>query len=121
MANPTKAGKSKQAAPVAGTERTIGRRLHALRKVAGVSQEAIGAQGFVSAPGWIKVENGQRLPSEKLLAAFVGWLVQEKFIRAGAKAALVEELTALKYSTHRSPFLAGLARQHLASLPPIAL
>ena len=90
----------------------------AIRWHVGISQEAIGAQGFVSAPGWIKIENGQRRPSEELLAAFVGWLVAEKLVRAGARAALIEELTARKYAEHRAPFLAKLARNHLADLPP---
>ena len=92
-------------------------RLKALRKEAGLSQETIGAQGFVSAPGWIKVENGQRSPSEKLLVAFVGFLAAEKHVRAGAKTALVEELTAIKYSESINPFLAQLARDFLAGLP----
>ena len=92
-------------------------RLKALRKEAGVSQEAIGAQGSVSTPGWIKIENGLRSPSEKLLAELVGWLVQEKIVRAGQKTALIEELCALKYAGHRSPFLSMLARNFLAGLP----
>jgi hypothetical protein len=32
-----------------------------------ISQEAFGAQGFVSAPGWAKIENGTRQPSDELL------------------------------------------------------
>ena len=63
MATPTKAGKRKRTALATGTERTVGQRLRELRKAAGVSQEAIGSQGFVSTPGWIKMENGQRSPS----------------------------------------------------------
>ncbi len=96
-------------------------RLKALRQHAGISQEAVGAQGFVSAPGWIKVENGQRSPSEKMIVALVGWLVKEKAVRAGVKIALVAELTALKFSESRSPFLAKLAKEHLASLAPATL
>ena len=96
-------------------------RLKVLRKHAGVSQEAVGAQGFVSTPGWIKVENGQRSPSEKLLAAFVDWLVEAKAIRTEAKAALVEELSALKYAAHRAPFLSQMAKDRLARLAPVML
>ena len=99
----------------------VAAKLKALRQHAGYSQEAVGTQGFVSTPGWIKVENGQRSPSEKLLAAFVGWLVTEKVLRTGQRTALVEELTALKYTGHRSAFLAGLARNHLATLTPVAI
>lgn len=100
---------------------SVAAKLKALRQHAGYSQEAVGAQGFVSTPGWIKVENGQRSPSEKLLATFVGWLVTEKVLRAGQRTALIEELTALKYSGHRSAFVAGLARNHLATLTPVVI
>ena len=107
-----KAPGRKPAAPPVG----VAARLKGLRQQAGVSQEAVGAQGFVSTPGWIKVENGQRSPSEKLLAGFVAWLIKEKVVRAGQRAALLEELTALKYAGHRSAFLAAMARDHLATL-----
>lgn len=50
---------------------SVAARLKELRQHAGFSQEAVGAQGFVSAPSWVKIESGQRSPSEKLLAAFV--------------------------------------------------
>ena len=100
---------------------SVAAKLKALRQHAGYSQEAVGAQGFVSTPGWIKVENGRRSPSEKLLAAFVGWLVTEKVLRASQRTALVEELTALKYAGHRSAFVAGLAQNHLATLTLVAV
>jgi transcriptional regulator with XRE-family HTH domain len=75
--------RKKSGAPSASGERTIALRLHELRKLAGVSQEAMGAQGFVSAPGWIKMENGQRSPSEKVLTAFVAWLARGKWMSSG--------------------------------------
>ena len=112
-----KAPGRKATAPSTG----VGARLKSIRQHAGFSQEAVGAQGFVSTPGWIKLENGQRSPSEKLLAALVNWLIQEKIIRAGQRAALIEELTALKYAGHRSAFLATMARDRLATLTPVAL
>lgn len=112
-----KAPGRKPSAPPTG----VAARLKGLRQQAGVSQEAVGSQGFVSTPGWIKIENGQRSPSEKLLAAFVNWLVKEKTIRAGQRAALIEELTALKYAGHHSAFLASMARNYLATLTPVAL
>ena len=99
-------------------EGSLPARLKALRKEAGVSQDAIGTQGFVSTPGWIKIENGQRSPSEKLLAELVSWLVKEKVVRAGQKTALIEELCGLKYAGHRSPFLAQLARDFLKAKSP---
>jgi transcriptional regulator with XRE-family HTH domain len=118
----TKSTKQKKSgAPPAGAERTIARRLHELRKLAGVSQEAMGAQGFVSAPGWIKMENGQRSPSEKLLTAFVAWLVEEKVVRSNQRAALLDELCALKYSRHGNAFLKEMAFDHLANLSTVTL
>ncbi len=113
--------RNKSGASPAGEERTIALRLHELRKLAGVSQEAMGAQGFVSAPGWIKMENGQRSPSEKLLTAFVTWLIEEKVVRANQKAVLFDELCALKYSSHRNAFLREMAHEHLATLSPLRL
>ena len=124
MSMPTKrknTTRKKSGTSLAGEERTIALRLHELRKLAGVSQEAMGAQGFVSAPGWIKMENGQRSPSEKLLTAFVTWLVEEKVVRPNQKVALLDELFALKYSNHGNAFLREMARERLASLGTIHL
>lgn len=100
---------------------SLAARLRELRRQTGGTQEVVGAQGFISAPGWIKIENGQRSPSEKLLADFVAWLVREKLVRANAQADLLEELNALKYVEHRAPFLARLAKERLAALTPVGL
>lgn len=54
--------------------RLINQRLRKLRLALGLSQEALGAQGFVSAPGWAKIENGQRQPGENLLQELVLWM-----------------------------------------------
>jgi transcriptional regulator with XRE-family HTH domain len=124
MSMPTRTKKmvsKRSGSPSASGERTIALRLHELRKLAGVSQEAMGAQGFVSAPGWIKMENGQRSPSEKLLTGFVAWLVEEKVIRPHQKAALLDELCALKYASHGNAFVREMAREHLASRSPVKL
>ena len=95
----------------------LGKRLKDLRRELGLSQEAFGAQGFVSAPGWIKIENGQRMPSETLIERLAKWLVEEKYIRAGAASTLKEELLTLKYLGSRSPFVCGLAKAHAKTLP----
>ena len=95
---------------------TLGERLKNLRRELGLSQEAFGAQGFISAPGWIKIENGQRQASEKLIERITKWLVDDKYMRAGAVATLKEELLTLKYLGARSPFLRDLARTHAAKL-----
>ena len=96
---------------------TLGERLKALRRELGLSQEAVGAQGFVSTPGWIKIENGQRQASEKLIDKLVNWLAREKHIRATAATALREELLTLKALGSRSPFVRRLATEHAHQMP----
>ena len=96
---------------------TLGNRLRTLRRDLGLSQEAIGAQGFVSTPGWIKIENGQRLASEKLIDAVAKWLVSDKYMRPGAANALQEELLILKYLNVRSPFVREMAKARAKNLP----
>lgn len=91
---------------------TLGERLKAIRRDCGLSQEAIGAQGFVSTPGWIKLENSQRSPSEKLIESLVNWLVEDKYIRSSASKGLKEELMVLKYLGSQSNFVRELAKTH---------
>ena len=95
---------------------TLGEKLKTIRRDCGLSQEAIGAQGFVSTPGWIKLENSQRSPSEKLIESLVGWLVKDKYIRASASKGLKEELLTLKYLGSQSHFVRELARTHARGL-----
>ena len=96
---------------------TLGERLKTLRRELGLSQEALGAQGFVSTPGWIKIENGQRQASEKLIDKLSKWLVEDKYMRAGAAGTLKEELLTLKYLGSRSPFVRELAKAHAKKMP----
>ena len=96
---------------------TLGERLKTLRRELGLSQEALGAQGFVSTPGWIKIENGQRQASEKLLDKLTRWLVEDRYMRAGAASALREELLTLKYLGSRSLFVREMAKAHAKRLP----
>ena len=96
---------------------TLGEKLKLIRRESGLSQEAIGAQGFVSAPGWIKLENGQRSPSEKLIEKLVAWLVQDKHVKTNAGKSLKEELLTLKYLGSHSTFVRGLAQTHAKGLP----
>ncbi len=100
---------------------TLGDRLKTLRREVGLSQEAFGAQGFLSAPGWIKIENGQRQASEKLIERLAKWLVDDKYMKAGAVGALKEELLTLKYLSSRSPFVREMAKSHAKKLPGGAL
>lgn len=96
---------------------TLGERLKNLRRDLGLSQEAVGAQGFVSAPGWIKIENGQRQASEKLIDKLAKWLVADNYMRAGAAGTLKEELLTLKYLGSRSSFVRDLAKSHSKKMP----
>lgn len=91
---------------------TLGERFKSLRKELGLSQEAIGSQGFVSTPGWIKIENNQRQASEKLIDKLTKWLVADKYIRVPASETLKEELLILKYLGSTSPFVRELAKSH---------
>ena len=94
---------------------TFGERVKKLRQDLGFSQEALGAQGFISTPGWIKIENGQRQASEKLINNLVTWLVGDKHMRTGAAGTLKEELLTLKYLGSNSAFLRAMANVHAKS------
>ena len=86
--------------------------MKSLRNELGLSQEAVGAQGFVSTPGWIKIENGQRQASEKLIEKMLKWLVSDKHMKAGAIGGLREELLTLKYLGSNSAFVREMAKAH---------
>ena len=73
----SKVAKKNSAKATANAKPELASRLRELRRAAGLSQEALGSQGFVSMLGWIKVENGQRKPSEKLIEALATFLVGE--------------------------------------------
>lgn len=96
---------------------TLGDRLKTLRKELGLSQEALGAQGFVSTPGWIKIENGQRQASEKLIEKLTRWLIDDKYMPAKAANVLKEELLVLKYLGNRSVFVREMAKSRAKGLP----
>lgn len=91
---------------------TFGERVKSLRHEIGLSQEALGAQGFVSTPGWIKIENGQRQASEKLIDRMLKWLVGDKYIKANSASSLREELLTLKYLGSNSAFVRDMAKLH---------
>ena len=97
---------------------TLPERLKTLRRDIGISQVAMGAQGFVSTPGWIKIENGQRLPSDKLIHRLVGWMLKDHYINVGAAGELLEELLTLKYLASPSAFVRKLAYKHSRQFSP---
>ena len=94
----------------------LGKRLKFLRNELGLSQEAIGSQGFISVPGWIKIENGQRLPSDHLVHRLISWMIKDQYITASAAGPLREELLTLKYLSHPSPFVQQLAYHYARQL-----
>ena len=95
---------------------TLGERLKTLRRELGLSQEAFGSLGLISAPGWIKIENGQRQASEKLLDRVVRWVIDQKHMKAGAANTMREELLTLKYLGSNSAFVRNLAKEHAQTL-----
>ena len=88
---------------------SLAERLKALRLNIGISQEAIGAQGFVSTHFWIKVERGLRSPSEELIMRLVSWLLKEEYFSVNTAGALLDELLVLKYLGSSSPFIQKMA------------
>ena len=95
---------------------TFGERVKSLRHELGLSQGTFGTRGFISTPGWIKIENGQRQASEKLVESLTRWLIADKHLRVGAANTLKEELLTLKYLGSRSPFLREMAKAHAKTL-----
>jgi transcriptional regulator with XRE-family HTH domain len=99
----------------------LNKRLRELRIALGLSQEAIGAQGFVSTPGWVKIENGTRQPSDVLLEKLVAWLEKDGYLAGKEGEKMLEELLSLKYMNHLSPFIRKLARDYHEALAPLGL
>ena len=94
----------------------LNKRLRDLRNALGLSQEAMGAQGFVSTPGWVKIENATRHPSDAMLNKMCDWLEKEGHVTPAQKQALMEELLSLKYMNHLSPFVSRLAADYYKTL-----
>ncbi len=69
-------------------------------------------QGFVSTPGWVKIENGSRHPSDELLKKIVDWLVRDGYLSPSKKESTLDEFLTLKYMSHLSPFVRNMASQH---------
>jgi PAS domain S-box-containing protein len=95
----------------------VGERLKALRRELGLSPDALGAEGFISARAWIKIEEGERLPSDKFIDKLVRWLIDARHLPADPANRLKEELLTLKCLGSRSPFVRELAKAHARSLP----
>lgn len=97
---------------------TLAERLRSLRIEFGLSQEALGAQGFVSTPGWVKLEQGNRHPSEKLLTTLVAWMVTARRLPSKNAKPLLDELLTLKYLGNGRGHLSTMARTHARATAP---
>ncbi len=95
----------------------LGQKLAELRRDAGLTQEAAAALVPVSLPALIKIENGQRLPSDSALARIAAALTKAGGGKATERKSLELELLTRKYAEHRtSDFLRRLARERLETL-----
>ena len=95
----------------------LGQTLAELRRSVGLTQEAAAALVPVSVPALIKIENGQRLPSDAALERFAAALAKAGAIKASQRKAFEIELLIRKYAEHRSSaFLRQLARARLKQL-----
>jgi transcriptional regulator with XRE-family HTH domain len=95
----------------------LGRKLAELRRSIGLTQEAAAALVPVSVPALIKIESGQRLPSDAALERLASALAKAGAVKASQRKALELELLTRKYAEHRtSEFLRQLARKRLKEL-----
>lgn len=91
-------------------------RLREIRQCLGLSQESFGTLGFVSTPGWVKIENGSRQPSDALIEKLVLWAVTNNHLSQEDSDGLQQELLALKYMNNLSPFVCSLAKNYYDTL-----
>ncbi len=95
----------------------LGKKLAELRRQAGLTQQAAAALVPVSVPALIKMENGQRLPSDSTLTLLTAAFVKAGAAKASQRKALETELLTRKYAEHRtSEFLRQMARRRLKEL-----
>lgn len=101
-------------------------RLKQLRTQAGLSQLQVGASGVVSIPGYIKIENGQRTASEKMLGKLAVFLhcpnppkretAKAKEARLMVAGVLHQELLLLKLLNDKSHFTRKVAGVYAQSV-----
>lgn len=95
-------------------------RLKSLRQDLGLTQEGFGALKLASTPGWIKIENGQRAPSEKLLGKIAEHYADARKLSKPKAAAMLDDLLTLKYLNDPSPFLRKAMAQYAGTKPNAA-
>jgi transcriptional regulator with XRE-family HTH domain len=95
----------------------LGKKLAELRHQAGLTQEAAAALTPISVPALIKIENGQRLPSDPALVRIAAALSKAAGVKAGERKTIELDLMLRKYAGHRtSAFLRQLAIARLKEL-----
>ena len=82
----------------------LNKRLRDLRVALGLSQEAMGSHGFISTPGWVKIENATRHPSDALLYKLCDWLEKEGRVDATQKQSLFGRIAELEIHEPSLPF-----------------
>ncbi len=93
---------------------TLARALADIRHAAGLSRQRLTEEfALISCPTWVKLEGGDRSPSETLLAQFVDWLVERGRLKGCHRAELLDYLTALKHCAGPSPFLRRVMKDYL--------
>lgn len=95
----------------------LANRLKRLRQECNLTQTTLGSLGFISVHGWIKLENGQRSPSEKLIENLLAWLVRDQHISKKAAGPLKLELLTLKYLGDPSRFVRDAIGAYARSTP----
>ena len=95
---------------------TLHERLKQLRADTDWSQETFAAHIGISTPGYIKLENGQRLPSEKVITQIAGALFDKKTtLYAPLVASLIDELSTLKALGSKNPYIRKIAGVYVKS------
>lgn len=74
-------------------------------------------QGFISAPSWMEMENGECEPTEEIIDKLVTWLVRGNYLEVTDAFRLREELLTLKYMASPSRFIRGMAYDRASGLP----
>ncbi len=95
---------------------TLHERLRLLREEISITQKEIGAQGFVSASGWAKLERGQRSPSDELILRLIAWMRKEGHLSISRAGRVLEELLTLKHLSDSSAFVRRVVRNHAEEL-----
>ena len=99
-------------ARVQKTHPSLAQALAAIRQSTGFSQNRFAQElALISGPAWIKIEAGNRDPSDSLLDGLVKWLVNQRRLETKASGEVARYLKALKYLGNRVEFVRRLAAE----------